>query len=94
MQENGQWWRLLSSPFITAGAIQVSANISGLWTYGLFLASYLNAWKLGECFVWPTQSSTSTRKWELSVAALGYDMLGKEDAASGSSTQLTSLPVQ
>lgn len=39
--ETGQWWRLLSSPFINAGIIQIVTNLIGLWTYGYFAVTVL-----------------------------------------------------
>jgi hypothetical protein len=37
----GQWWRLLSSPFVSAGVIQLLLNMSCLWTLGRHLEAAL-----------------------------------------------------
>ncbi|KAL6759309.1 hypothetical protein V8C86DRAFT_2577740 [Haematococcus lacustris] len=47
MIESKQWWRLVASPFVSAGAIQLATNTSALWTFGLFLSSALSPWQLG-----------------------------------------------
>ncbi|MEW5298594.1 MAG: hypothetical protein WDW36_001698 [Sanguina aurantia] len=38
-----QYWRLVSSLFISAGVLHMWANVSTLWTYGLFLSKFLAA---------------------------------------------------
>mmetsp|Transcript_16231 Transcript_16231/g.27875 ORF Transcript_16231/g.27875 Transcript_16231/m.27875 type:complete len:331 (+) Transcript_16231:77-1069(+) len=43
---HNEWWRLVTSPFIPAGAIHLWASTSAVWTFGMFLASALRPWQL------------------------------------------------
>lgn len=43
-----QYWRLVSSMFVNAGAIQVWASLTTAWVYSSFLANVLHPAEIGE----------------------------------------------